>query len=379
MNSKIIMDLIENKACKRDLLENKIYNIVQIYKNIKTAAELSRHFFLEERDIPKKISIKENVKIFCYQCKKETKSVHGIYVSCCQKCGNKNYKNLMTNRQLCGVVAYVSGGRTKLGYQTALRLLRAGVTVIISTRYPEKAKENYLQEFDKDKWLDNLYIYETLDFNQKSTALQESFEKLRNFIEEKFGHLDILINLAAQTIRGIEKNSSEQKNRYGDSQFFPNEKKNSWTLKLGEVDAKEIEEVFRINAIAPFLLIQSMLSLLLKSKYERRMIINVHAKEGLFVKGKTGYHPHTNMAKAALHQLTYTINRTIFEEDQKIDCYGTDPGWISVDEYYKDSCPINFPPLTELDGACRILYPIFSKNKLKKCNYTLRHFDQIVI
>ena len=370
MNNKTVMDLIEKKAIERDLLENKIYNTAQIYHNIKTGAELSKHFFGENRIVPKRVAIKENIKVLCYQCKKETKTVHGIYVSCCQKCGNKNYKNLMTNCNLSGIIAYVSGGRTKLGYQTALRLLRAGATVIISTRYPEKARENYDQEFDKNKWLDNLHIYETLDFNQGSIALQESFEKLRNFIQEKFGHLDILINLAAQTIRGIEKNNSNEKNRYGDSQFFPGEKKNSWTLKLGEVDAIEIEEVFRINAIAPFLLIQAMINLLLKSTYNRRMIINVHAKEGLFVKGKTGYHPHTNMAKAALHQLTYTINRTIFEENQKMDCYGMDPGWISVDEYYEHSCPINFPPLTELDGACRILYPVFSKNKLKKCNYS---------
>ena len=84
------------------------------------------------------------------------------------------------------------------------------------------------------------------------------------------------------------------------------------------------------------------------------------------------------MAKAALHQLTLSINTTIFDGGQKIQCFGIDPGWISIDEYSKKSLPFGSPPLTELDGACRILYPIFSFKKLNTCNYTMRHFTHII-
>ena len=91
-------------------------------------------------------------------------------------------------------------------------------------------------------------------------------------------------------------------------------------MKLGEIDPEEIQEVFRINAIAPLMIFQTFTDLLLKSTYERRMVINVHAREGLFnIKGKSSNHPHTNMAKAALHQLTLSINTTIFDGGQKFN------------------------------------------------------------
>ena len=70
---------------------------------------------------------------------------------------NKNYKNLMQmNIDLTRIIALVTGGRTKIGYQTALRLLRVGATVIITTRFPQPAFDTYSKEFDALKWINNL-------------------------------------------------------------------------------------------------------------------------------------------------------------------------------------------------------------------------------
>jgi|UniRef100_A0A6C0BLY3 hypothetical protein len=39
---------------------------------------------------------------------------------------------------------------------------------------------------------------------------------------------------------------------------------------------------------------------------------------------------------------------------------GVDPGWVSVDEYYENDRPYIVPPLDKIDGAARILYPVFA-------------------
>ena len=57
---------------------------------------------------------------------------------------------------------------------------------------------------------------------------------------------------------------------------------------------------------------------------------------------------------------------------KKFCIHGTDPGWISVDEYYEETRPWIVPPLDEIDGASRILYPLFAQ--LSSCRKTRRHF-----
>lgn len=233
--------------------------------------------------------------------------------------------------------------------------------------------------------------------------------------------IDVIINVAAQTIRGIERHtvsSDSGANRYGDRRHFPDNFPNSWRLRLGDIDCVEIEEVFRINAIAPLIIFQTLLPLMLNSVHPHRMVINAHAREGLFnAHNKSSNHPHTNMAKSALHQLTLMINRTKFDGDcspvGKIRAFGIDPGWVSMDEYGMQSIPRiisvdeiwtnlsecstafltgmkkKFPshiifqnrmpsaPLTELDGACRLLHPLLSSSKpMETSKKTIRHFFQ---
>ncbi len=94
-----------------------------------------------------------------------------------------------------GRIAIVTGGRIKIGYYIATKLLSYGCKVLITTRFPKDALLKFKEHPDYEKWEKNLIIY-PVDFR-----LFESVAKFINFVNENFPHLDILINNAAQTIR----------------------------------------------------------------------------------------------------------------------------------------------------------------------------------
>lgn len=151
---------------------------------------------------------------------------------------------------------------------------------------------------------------------------------------------------------------------------------NSWGLTIDKISQKELEEVHRINSIAPFLTVKIFLPLLQQSN-EIPYIIHVHAREGVFDTHKSPFHIHTNMAKASLHMLTKCLKDTKYKtkNNEIIRIHGSDPGWFSTDEYYKDKCPWIVAPLDEIDSASRILFPLF-KN-LNSCGYTRKHFTNL--
>lgn len=388
---------VEEQAKQIDDNPHALFNTVTINDRVRTASALSSHMLFENRQPRHVMRMPDNQKFMCYMCKQPTRMAHGFYSLCCDKCGKKNLNMFYEQHDpevtshVKGRIAMVTGGRTKIGYQTALRLLRAGAKVMVTTRFPSRALEQYYHEVDCDLWKENL-IVGRLDLNEPSDNVVQDLAELRDRICKCFqtDHLDILINVAAQTIRGIERHAPDAQmgeNRYGDARYFPSElaAENSWGLQLGQIDPEEMNEVMRINAIGPFLIFQEMLPLLLRSDYERRQVINTHAREGLFNVCKSANHPHTNMAKSALHQLTLMINQTRFispvtGKPQRIVCYGVDPGWISVDEYTHDSRPLYAAPLTELDGATRLLGMLFSHKHQwpARSRLTVRHFSDVV-
>src|SRR5688572_29549733 len=84
----------------------------------------------------------------CYVCKKPFTKVHRYYDSMCEACGDFNYAKREQTADLGGHYALVTGARVKIGYQAALKLLRAGANVIVTTRFPIDAAHRYSQEAD---------------------------------------------------------------------------------------------------------------------------------------------------------------------------------------------------------------------------------------
>jgi len=131
----------------------------------------------------------------CYVCKAEFTKLHSFYDTMCPDCAELNYKKRFQTADLNGQVALITGSRLKIGYQAALMMLRAGATVIATTRFPKDSATRYSKEADFAEWSDRLHIY-GLDLRHTP-----SVEIFCMQISRTFDRLDILINNAAQTVR----------------------------------------------------------------------------------------------------------------------------------------------------------------------------------
>lgn len=139
---------------------------------------------------------------------------------------------------------------------------------------------------------------------------------------------------------------------------------NSWRLSLAEVSTVELLEVQLVNAIAPFVLNARLKPLMLRQRTFDKHIVNVSAMEGQFYRRfKTDKHPHTNMAKAALNMMTRTSAADYARDG--IYMNSVDTGWVTDEDpepiARRKTAENGFhPPLDIVDGAARIVDPIFS-------------------
>ena len=152
--------------------------------------------------------------------------------------------------------------------------------------------------------------------------------------------------------------------RDGDDQQLDLRATNSWRMQLAEVPTVELLEVHLVNSVAPFVLTAGLKPLMLRVPSRDKHIVNVSAMEGQFGrKTKTTRHPHTNMAQAALNMMTRT-SAPEFAADG-IHMNSVDTGWVTDEDPFahavrKESEQRFFPPLDSIDGAARVLDPIFT-------------------
>ncbi|KYH04843.1 MULTISPECIES: SDR family NAD(P)-dependent oxidoreductase [Chryseobacterium] len=331
----------------------------------------------------------------CYCCNQSYQYAHSFYSRLCPVCAGENYEKRFETADLTGRNLILTGGRVKVGFATALKVLRSGANLVLTTRFPALAMELMQQEADYENWKDRLWIY-GLDLRNLK-AIQDFID----FYKLNFDTLDILINNAAQTIkypdeyylpiikREKEKliafkdihtlipNHTEISNETAKLEYAQNEEtqvaltrfgqpvdnreKTSWNSTLEEVSMFELVEVNLINHIAPYFLIKELKPLMKNSAFKEKFIINVTSSEGIFsYENKTIFHPHTNMTKAALNMMTLTSAKE-FENDQ-IYMSAVDVGWISTgakESLRKKQFEMGYiPPLDSVDGAARIMHPV---------------------
>jgi len=348
----------------------------------------------------------------CYVCKCRYETIHHFYDQLCPRCAELNFAKRTELADLQGRVALVTGGRVKIGYQAALRLLRSGARVIVTTRFPRDAAARYALEADSAEWRDRLEI---VGLDLRHTP---SVEALCQHLHASYDRLDFIVNNACQTVRrppafyahmmagevalrerdpGLAIAVSHHElqgagaaplapllsqvpllpEEFGaqpglfpagqldtDLQQVDLRGRNSWRLLLAEVSTVELLEVHLVNAIAPFVINARLKPLMQRTPGHEKHIVNVSAVEGQFYRSfKTTRHPHTNMAKAALNMMTRTAAADYHADG--IHMNSVDTGWVT------DEDPVAIarrkteeqgfhPPLDAIDGAARIVDPIIT-------------------
>ncbi|MEU4223841.1 SDR family NAD(P)-dependent oxidoreductase [Nonomuraea sp. NPDC026600] len=355
----------------------------------------------------------------CYVCKSAYQQVHPEYHLLCPDCAEENIARRYARCDLRGRRAIVTGGRVKIGFQLALKLLRDGADVLVTTRFPRDAARRLAAVPDAEAWLDRVHVHgvDLLDLAAVAGLLES--------VERRFSCLDILVNNAAQTIRrptvyhrevraaestplrglaaqidvedvsgtaapaaarlepapalavpsdsGCTPTGQAVTRRDALEALFPAGQtdetgqpldlrdRNSWSLRLHEVDPAEWLEVQLVNSFAPFLLTSRLRGLLEDSPWPDRYVVQVSAMEGSFSREqKTVRHPHTNMAKAALNMLTRTAAADYAASG--IYMNSVDTGWVTDERPHPGKTAqreAGFrPPLDVIDGAARVYDPI---------------------
>jgi NAD(P)-dependent dehydrogenase (short-subunit alcohol dehydrogenase family) len=312
----------------------------------------------------------------CYVCKQPFTLTHRYYDSMCRECGDFNYAKREQTADLSGRYALVTGARVKIGFQAALKLLRAGAHVCVTTRFAADAAGRYALESDYRQFKDHLQIH-GLDLRHSPRV-----EVFARSMLERLPRLDYLLNNACQTVRRpaafyahlLEKEATSVA-RLPAEELFPAHRydedlqqvdlrdTNSWRLRMHEVGTPELLEVHLVNAIAPYILNARLKPLMVATPGAHKHIVNVSAMEGQFYRTtKTERHPHTNMAKAALNMMTRTSAPDYFRDG--IYMNAVDTGWITDEDpavHAARKAELGFaPPLDIFDAAARILDPIFA-------------------
>ncbi len=359
----------------------------------------------------------------CYICKRWFETVHPFYDQMCGPCGDLNFERRQQTADLSGRVALITGARVKIGYHAGIKLLRAGAHVIVTTRFPHDAARRYAAEKDAPEWLDRLSIYgldlrHTPSVERLCAHLNQTLGRLDFIINNAcqtvrrpagfYQHLmegEVAGELPEEALpllaghRALREVASPQdsavpalrpgapdsaalsqavllpEDRGKDLRIFPEGQldadgqqvdlrdRNSWRLTLDEVPTVELLEVQLVNAVAPYVLNARLRGLMKRTPTRDKHVVNVSAMEGQFYRRfKTDKHPHTNMAKAALNMMTRTA-ATDYVLDG-IHMNSVDTGWITDEDpealaVKKTEVHGFHPPLDVVDGAARILDPIF--------------------
>ncbi len=235
---------------------------------------------------------------------------------------------------MSGLIDYINRHVTKLD----ILINNAAQTIV-------RPKEFYHKELEHEKL--NLEFPNQIEQLQVQKTSDVDFKKIyssvySNEIQIKPEEIDIV-------------------NRDEFDQPLDKRKANTWVQKIEDVSLLDCYTTQVVNSIVPFHLISQ-----LKPKMKGdtpSWVVNVSSMEGVFYRpGKQEFHPHTNMAKAALNMITRTCS--IEFKTHNIYINSVDTGWITNENPYdmvqelieknRFKCPLDC-----IDGAMRILDPIY--------------------
>ena len=130
----------------------------------------------------------------CYVCKQPYTLVDSFHHQLCPDCAADNRRRREARVDLSGRRALLTGGRAKIGMYIALKLLRDGADLTITTRFPRDAVRRFTAVADSPDWIHRLHVV-GVDLRDPAQVIS-----LADSVAAA-GTLDILINNAAQTVR----------------------------------------------------------------------------------------------------------------------------------------------------------------------------------
>ena len=209
-------------------------------------------------------------------------------------------------------IALITGANKGLGLEMARQLAKAGVTVLMGARDSGRGKE--AAEKLKADGLDVEFL--KLDVRDKTDHTAAA-----DFIGQKFGHLDILIN-----------NAGVSNEEFGAGQ-------------PSTTTDKVLHETFETNFFSQVFITQALLPLIKKSEAGR--IVNMSS-----ILGSQTLHADPKSPIYNFKQLSYDASKTALNsftihlayelKDTKIKVNSAHPGWVKTD-MGTDAAPMEIP------------------------------------
>jgi NAD(P)-dependent dehydrogenase (short-subunit alcohol dehydrogenase family) len=187
-------------------------------------------------------------------------------------------------------IAVVSGANRGIGFEVCRQLADRGFKVVLTAR--DSAKGKAACEQLKKQGLDVL-------FHQLDPTDERSIEDLVQFLKDKFGKLDVLVNNA-----GV---------------LLPEDK------GAVDVDLDTVRKTFEVNVVAALALSQAMIPLMRKNGGK---IINMSSTMACLSEMDGGY-PAYRISKTALNALTRVLAAELAAS--KIQVNSMSPGWVRTD------------------------------------------------
>jgi NAD(P)-dependent dehydrogenase (short-subunit alcohol dehydrogenase family) len=187
--------------------------------------------------------------------------------------------------------AIVTGGNRGLGLEICRQLAGLGQRVILTSR--DEAKGRAAVQSLKDSGGE--ILHHPLDVTDP-----QSITRLRDFVVEKYGKADVLVNNAAILI-----------DPGGHFQ---------------EVEAEKFQATLDANLMGPLRLCQAFLPMMLAQNYGR--VVNVSSDAGQ-ISGMVDYMPAYRLSKIALNGLTLVLADWV--KGTKVLVNAVHPGWVKTD------------------------------------------------
>jgi NAD(P)-dependent dehydrogenase (short-subunit alcohol dehydrogenase family) len=188
-------------------------------------------------------------------------------------------------------IALITGGNRGVGLEICRQLANQGQTVILTSR-----------DFDKGQHAAERLRQQsaTIVYHQLDVTDNHSIEKLRAFVYNEFGRVDVLVNNAG---------------------VYPDQ-----GVSVLDITNDTLRQALEVNAIGAWAMCRALVPLMIESNYGR--VVNVSSGLGA-ITGMGGYSAAYKISKVALNALTRIIAQEVRPYNIKVNAMC--PGWVRTE------------------------------------------------